>query len=142
MSKYKPNIKMNTPTITTENVAELVKKYYESKELTVFGSAYKKYSMLFKKEEMPFADADLYNIFWAIRLLAESGKYDWDDIEFHVKKNPIFLEINTDDDEEKHKGEKKANQVGLLRYTINEYKRRLERNAGQIIQGSLVGAKL
>jgi hypothetical protein len=123
---------MTTPLITTENVAEFVKKYYESKQSTIHCSAYTKYQMLFKKEDPPFTDTDLYNVFWAIRLLAETGKYDFDDIEFHVKKNPIFLEINAEDRATCPK------QIGLLRYTINRYKRTVD----QIRMGSLIGAKL
>jgi hypothetical protein len=54
-------------------------------------------------------------------LLAETEKYDLDDIEYHVKNNPILAEI--------HAGNtlNRLNQVQLLRSAIKTYKREAEK---------------
>ena len=61
---------------------------------------------------------DIFNVFWAIRVLAE--KYDPDDLEFHVKKNPIFAEIPTDYEGDAENNDDKPKQVGLLRQAIRD----------------------
>ena len=126
--------------ITQANVTEFVQMYFQihKNPETIKEKCQQMYEMQCgSKLQM----SDIYHIFWAIRLLAEPGKYDHDDIEFHVKKNPVFAEIPTTDyegdnadnnkpkAEDKPKADIKPKQVGLLRHAIKEYKQIL---AGQL----------
>ena len=100
--------------ITKTNVTELVQIYYElrQKKETVKEKCQKMHEMHGGK--LPLSD--IYNVFWAIRILAET--YAPDDIEFHVNKNPIFAEIPTDYNDDKY--EEKPKQVGLLRQAVRD----------------------
>ena len=100
--------------ISKTNVTELVQMYFElrMKPETVKEKCEKMYEMNGCK--LPLRD--IYNVFWAIRILAET--YAPDDIEFHVNNNPIFAEIPTDYNEDKHA--EKPKQVGLLRQAIRD----------------------
>ena len=101
--------------ITKTNVTELVQIYYElrqKKTETVKEKCQKMYEMHCGK--MPLSD--IYNVFWAIRILAET--YAPDDIEFHVNKNPIFAEMPTDYNDDKY--EEKPKQLGLLRQAVRD----------------------
>lgn len=126
------------PVITTANVTKLVDLYFKSKEMRLeapapskFCIAWGNYNYLNCKTatgepagatgQVPQPGPDAYNIFWAIRLLAEGEKYDSDDVEYHVKHNPIFAEINAGN------SLKRLNQVHLLRSAINAYKRNAEK---------------
>jgi hypothetical protein len=105
--------------ITKTNVTELVQIYYELRRTqeTVKEKCHKMHEMHGGK--MPLSD--IYNVFWAIRILAET--YAPDDIEFHVNKNPIFAEIPSDYEDDKHADNKhaeKPKQVGLLRQAVRE----------------------
>ena len=106
--------------ITQENVAELVQTYFELRKTSE--TVKEKCQKMHIGSKLPLSD--VYNIFWAIRILTEPG-YDFDDIEFHVKKNPIFAEIPTDDDDhlvaDNMLADNMPNQVGLLRQAIREY---------------------
>jgi hypothetical protein len=114
------------PVITKENVTDLVELYFASQHITEHCSAYTKYGMLFKNigDYKHFTGTvykrytDHFHVFWAIRLLTEPAKYDSDDIEFHAKKNPIYAEINTEEDEN--------NQIGLLRKAIQAYQAKMK----------------
>ena len=100
--------------ITKANVTELVQIYYElrkKKTETVKEKCQQMYEMHGFK--MPLSD--IYNVFWAIRILAE--KYAPDDIEFHVNKNPIFAEMPTDYNEDT---DDKPKQLGLLRQAVRD----------------------
>jgi len=130
-----------TAIITQTNVTEFVQMYFEickAPNITTFKEKCQKMHEMQGASKLKMSD--IYNIFWAIRILAETGKYDHDDIEFHVKKNPIFAEIPTTDYDgdlnDEKKSDEKPKQVGLLRKAIREYKEIL---AGQIKMGSLVG---
>ena len=128
--------------ITQTNVTEFVQMYFQIHKNpdTLKEKCQQMYDM---QGGSKLQMSDIYHIFWAIRLLAEPGKYDHDDIEFHVKKNPVFAEIPTTDYEGdnkpkadtkpkadiKPKADTKPKQVGLLRHTIKEYKQIL---AGQL----------
>jgi hypothetical protein len=122
--------------ITQANVTEFVQMYFqlEKNPETVKEKCQQMYDM---QGGSKLQMSDIYHIFWAIRLLADPGKYDHDDIEFHVKKNPVFAEIPTTDYEgDKPKADTKTKaedtkpkQVGLLRHAIKEYKQIL---AGQL----------
>jgi len=108
--------------ITQENVAELVQTYFELRKTPE--TLKEKCLKMHIGSKLPLSD--VYNIFWAIRILTEPG-YDFDDIEFHVKKNPIFAEIPTDDKhhaDSKHADSKHADdkpkQFGLLRQAIRD----------------------
>jgi hypothetical protein len=119
---------MTTPEqiITAENVTKHVKLYFESKRMTITASAFSKFCIAVGNDNYLNGNTSSladYNVFWAIRLLAETGKYDYDDIEFHAKKNPIFAEI----DSEPKPDEKKPNQVYLLRKAIHRYKQEAEK---------------
>ena len=100
--------------ITKANVTELVQMYYEVRMTTetVKEKCQKMYEM--HNGKLPLRD--MYNVFWAIRILAET--YAPDDIEFHVNKNPIFAEIPTDYNEDEHA--ERPKQVGLLRQAIRD----------------------
>ena len=100
--------------ITKTNVTELVQIYYElrQKKETVKEKCQQMYEMHGFK--MPLSD--IYNVFWAIRILAET--YAPDDIEFHVNKNPIFAEMPTDYNEDTHA--EKPKQLGLLRQAVRD----------------------
>lgn len=114
------------PVITKENVTDLVELYFASQHITEHCSAYTKYGMLFKNigDYKHFTGTvykrytDHFHVFWTIRLLTEPAKYDSDDIEFHAKKNPIYAEINTEEDEN--------NQIGLLRKAIQAYQAKMK----------------
>jgi hypothetical protein len=131
--------------ITKENVNTLVESYFEVKHIPM---VQEKCKLMYTKNKEQLPMRDIYNIFWAIQVLADrTGKYTPDDIEFHVKKNPIFAEISTDedDDQEVDKKQQKPKQVGLLRQAIHDY----ERNSAKITTGKLhmtslvgIGAKL
>ena len=54
-------------------------------------------------------------------MLAETENYDLDDIEYHVKHNPILSEINAGN------SLNRLNQVQLLRSAIKSYKREAEK---------------
>jgi len=88
--------------ITNENVNELVKMYFEvhRRPNTTFKE---KCKLMYESQagSGKLKMSDIYHIFWAIRILSETGKYDNDDIEFQVRKNPIFAEIPTDDYDDK-----------------------------------------
>ncbi len=116
--------------ITQENVAELVQTYFELRKIPE--TVKEKCIKMHIGSKLPLSD--VYNIFWAIRILTEPG-YDFDDIEFHVKKNPIFAEIPTDD---KHHADDKPKQLGLLRQAIRD----CAILNGKIKTGSLLGSKL
>lgn len=100
--------------ISKTNVTELVQMYFElrHKSYTVKEKCEKMHEMHGGK--LPLSD--IYNVFWAIRILAET--YAPDDIEFHVNKNPIFAEIPTDYNEDEHA--ERPKQVGLLRQAIRD----------------------
>jgi len=121
--------------ITQENVAELVQTYFELRKTPE--TVKEKCQKMHIGSKLPLSD--VYNIFWAIRILTEPG-YDFDDIEFHVKKNPIFAEIPTDDKhaDDKHADDNKPKQVGLLRQAIRD----CAILSGKIKIGSLLGSKL
>lgn len=97
--------------ITKTNVTELVQMYFELRRDST--SVKEKCEKMYVNSKLPMRD--IYNIFWAIRILTEPG-YDHDDIEFHVNNNPIFAEIPSDYNEDEH-AEK---QVGLLRQAIRD----------------------
>jgi hypothetical protein len=141
------------PVITKENVTDLVELYFASQHITEHCSAYTKYGMLFKNigDYKHFTGTvykrytDHFHVFWAIRLLTEPAKYDSDDIEFHAKKNPIYAEINTEEDEN--------NQIGLLRKAIQAYQAKMKGKdakhdeakhikANHLKQMILIGSKL
>ena len=112
-----------TPVITNENVAVLVQMYFESREIKDDSTDFMKYMQHWqRKGNMHFDETvnkNLYDVFWAIRVLADrTGKYDFDDIEFHARKNPIFQEINP---ERNQNVEPKTNQVGILRQAIRAH---------------------
>jgi hypothetical protein len=135
--------------ITKTNVTELVQTYFELRKTSE--TVKEKCQKMHIGSKLPLSD--VYNIFWAIRILTEPG-YDFDDIEFHVKKNPIFAEIPTDDKhaddkhaddkhaDDKHADDKHADnkpkQVGLLRQAIRD----CAILSGKIKIGSLLGSKL
>ena len=111
--------------ITPENVVALVRMYFESQEIKDASTDFMKYMMHWQsksKSKVSFDETvnkNLYNVFWAIRVLADrTGKYDFDDIEFHARKNPIFQEINP---ERNQNVEPKTNQVGILRQAIRSH---------------------
>jgi hypothetical protein len=116
--------------ITKENVDELVQTYFELRKIPE--TVKEKCIKMHIGSKLPLSD--VYNIFWAIRILTEP-RYDFDDIEFHVKKNPIFAEIPTDD---KHHADDKPKQLGLLRQAIQD----CAILNGKIKTGSLLGSKL
>jgi hypothetical protein len=152
------------PIITAANVTELVNMYFDSQCLPEQCSAFGKYSIQYWKiggnkyfERTIYEN--LYDIFWSIRLLAYTGHFDFDDIEFHVKKNPIFAEIDTDTDSHEKSAMQgpaqqgpamqgpapRPNQITLLRQAISKYKQNLAKvAAGRIKQEALlgIGAKL
>jgi hypothetical protein len=103
--------------ITKESVIVFVQTYYELRVTTE--SVKEKCQKMYERNGKKLPMSDIYNIFWAIRVLAEPGKYDQDDIEFHVNKNPFFAEIPTDYNEDEHA--RKPKQVALLRQAIREY---------------------
>ena len=103
--------------ITKDNVIIFVQTYFELRVTTE--TVKEKCQKMYERSGRKLLMSDIYNIFWAIRLLAEPGKYDHDDIEFHVRKNPFFAEIPTDYNEDEHA--RKPKQVALLRQAIREY---------------------
>ena len=110
--------------ITKENVVVFVQTYFELRVTTE--TVKEKCQKMYEKSGRKMLMSDIYNIFWAIRLLAEPGKYDHDDIEFHVRKNPFFAEIPTDDNTDdkpadNKPADNKPKQVALLRQAIREY---------------------
>ena len=117
--------------ITAENVTKLVKLYFESQLMTLTSSAFSKFCIACGNDAYlngntsSTAYLSNYAIFWAIRLLVETEKYDYDDIEFHVKHNPIFADLNAEDIEDGR--EKPHNQSRLLRQAINRYKQEAEK---------------
>ena len=109
--------------ITPENVVALVRMYFESKELKEEATDFVKYIMHWQdKGKLSFhelGNKNLYDVFWAIRILDnQAGKYDFDDIEFHARRNPIFAEINPDRDPKEKIPPK---QLGILRQAIHSY---------------------
>ena len=115
------------PVITPENVVVLVRMYFESQERKENVPNFMKYMLHWKcKANITFnelGNKNLYNVFWAIRVLADHdhdqmGKYDFDDIEFHVRRNPIFAEINPERNPEE---EIEPKQLGILRHAIHKY---------------------
>ena len=126
------------PVITAANATKLVDLYFKSKEMRLEAPAPSKFFIVWGNDnylnsktptgqaagatgQVPQPDPQSYNIFWAIRLLAEGEKYDSDDVEYHVKHNPIFAEINVGN------SLKRPNQAHLLRTAINAYKRNAEK---------------
>jgi hypothetical protein len=120
-----------TAVITADNVTKLVKLYFESQLMTLTSSAFSKFCIAWGNDAYlngntsSTAYLSNYAIFWAIRLLVETEKYDYDDIEFHVKHNPIFADLNAEDIEDGR--EKPNNQSRLLRQAINTYKQEAEK---------------
>ena len=125
---------MTQPVITAKNAADFVESYFDTKRPTDFYSDFTRYSINLHARgwQHGLPGESLYNIFWAIRYTDNNkGKYDYDDIEMQARINPIFAEINTEDDEEADQDDEKrdtdrpthANQVGLLRKAIDEYRR-------------------
>ena len=126
---------MSQPVITEKNAAALVKIYYESQSVEQNGSAYGKYTIQFYKSVANheiWADKEvlksLNDIFWSIRLISDTtGKYDYDDLEFHAKNNAIFaeIELSDEDDGDEEKGDSDRpthpNQVRLLEQAIQAY---------------------
>jgi hypothetical protein len=120
--------------ITAENVTKLVKLYFTSQLMTLNSSAFSKFCIAcgtdayLNGNTVSSAYLSNYDVFWAIRLLVETSKYDFDDIEFHVKHNPIFADLHVDDIEDSHGGQAKPpNQSRLLRQAINTYKQEAEK---------------
>ena len=110
-----------TPVITPENVAVLVQMYFESQEIKDDSTDFMKYMTHWqRKSKMSFDETgnkNLYDVFWAIRVLADrTGKYDFDDIEFHARRNPIFQEINPERNQEDG-----PMQLGILRQAIRAH---------------------
>lgn len=109
---------MAQPSITVQNAAILVENYFESQSIKDSCSAF---IIQLEKNGVNMDKHTLYDIFWAIHILVNSkGKYGFDDIEFHVKKNPIFAEIPTNYCEKEAKDER-PKQVGILRQAIRNY---------------------
>ena len=111
--------------ITPENVVALVRMYFESQEIKDASTDFMKYMMHWQsksKSKVSFDETvnkNLYNVFWAIRVLADrTGKYDFDDIEFHARRNPIFQEINPERNQEEETCPK---QLGILGQAISVY---------------------
>lgn len=113
---------MSSAVITTENVAVLVQMYFESQHATYPLTDFKKFTNYWQTKGNVSLDNDLvatnlYDVFWAIRILADrADKYDFDDIEFHCKKNPVFAEDI-------------GNQVGILNKAIEAYLRKAAQRA-------------
>ncbi len=130
---------MSSAVITTENVVVLVQMYFESQTIKDNSTDFMKYMQHWQhKGNMNFDETvnkNLYDVFWAIRVLADrTGKYDFDDIEFHTRRNPIFQEINP----ERNQEAAVPKQVGILRQAIRNY---YAKSAGRIKMVSL-NAKL
>ena len=130
---------MATVVLAKENVSEFVQMYFELHAITdttvqdICTTMYTQLAGKYKK-------GDIYNVVWAIRLLVETSKYDHDDIEFHVKKNPIFAEIYTEDSDAEQL-QTKPKQVGLLRQTIRNYQQAAwQLAASQLKMKLLIGA--
>jgi hypothetical protein len=109
--------------ITNENVVVLVQMYFESQQLKDASTDFMKYMQHWQhKGNMSFDETinkNLYDVFWAIRILADrTGKYDFDDIEFHARRNPIFQEINPERSMETAAEHK---QLGILRQAIRAH---------------------
>jgi hypothetical protein len=132
------------PVITAENATKLVHLYFKSKQMILEAPAPSKFCIVWGNDnylnsktpsgepagatgQVPQPGPDAYNIYWAIRLLAEGEKYDSDDIEYHVKHNPIFAEINAGTSLKTGTSLNRLNQVHLLRSAINSYKREAEK---------------
>ena len=116
---------MSLPVITNENVAVLVQMYFDSQEIKDASTDFMKYMMHWQsksKSKLSFDETvnkNLYDVFWAIRVLADrTGKFDFDDIEFHARRNPIFAEINPERNQEEETCPK---QLGILRQAIHVY---------------------
>jgi len=112
--------------ITPENVTELVQTYYDLRYVP--DTLKEKCRKMCERVEGKLPMSDIYNVFWAIRVLVE--KYDHDDIEFHVLRNPIFAEISTDDavaqpmqvqPMQVQPVQVQSMQVGLLRQAIRDF---------------------
>ncbi len=122
--------KMSSAVITPENVVVLVQMYFESQRIKDDLTDFMKYMNHWqRKGNMNFDETvnkNLYDVFWAIRILADrTGKYDFDDIEFHARRNPIFNEINP----ERNQDAVVPKQVGILRQAIRAH---YEQNGGKI----------
>ena len=132
---------MSVLIITAENVEILVQMYFESQQIKDDSTDLTKYMEHWqRKGKMSFdqtVNKNLYEVFWAIRILS-NPKYDFDDIEFHARKNPIFNEINP----ERNMDEKHTNQLGLLRQAIRVYKTEKTAEGGKIKMVELIHAKL
>jgi len=127
-----------TAIMTKENVSEFVQLYFELHQPPYITTFKEKCQQMYERQGTDkMKMSDIYHICWAIRLLAEPGKYDFDDIEFHVRKNPFFAEIPTDEDDD-NMSNNKPKQVGLLRQAIRDYREIL---AGQLKMAPL-NAKL
>ena len=129
-----------TAIMTKENVSEFVQLYFELHQPPYITTFKEKCQQMYERQgggTDKMKMSDIYHICWAIRLLAEPGKYDFDDIEFHVRKNPFFAEIATDDEAADDMANK-PKQVGLLRQAIRDYRTIL---AGQLKMAPL-NAKL
>lgn len=99
--------------VTKENAAMFVNIYFSSQRETDKGS------------KLINSDINTYYIFWAIRILVETSKYDSDDFEFHMKKNPIFA----------------TDQIELLRQAIQTYPQK-HIEANRLKHLILIGSKL
>lgn len=104
--------------ITAENAAGLVRAYFELNQVKEMYSDFSKFNIQRRSNHccngMSYEVA--YDVFWAIRIIEnKNNKYDFDDIEYHLQKNPILGA-----GEDTVAGRPK--QVGLLSKAIDEHR--------------------
>ena len=105
--------------ITAENAAGLVRAYFELNQVKEMYSDFSKFNIQRRSNHccngMSYEVA--YDVFWAIRIIEnKNNKYDFDDIEYHLQKNPI---LGAGEDTVANK----PKQVGLLSKAIDEHRR-------------------